>query len=178
MFSTYWVIRVDNRTSLVGVSVKYPGRLYWFGGPSYTVVTSDTDILHSYSIEDFKNAEDPEDAIEIDFWKNWNPPTSGTLSGTGWLSFDGTFYGCGYSEHDSVAKQVVAVLYDTLTDYVERLENDGWVRLQMGNVICRGNKLTQAQLNTLHDICQCPTLNLLEKSQVERAIRYGRKDTL
>jgi hypothetical protein len=178
MFSTYWVIRSNNIISLVGVSVKYPDRLYWFGGSSYTIITPEIEVLHSYHIEDFINTEDPEDAIEISFWKYWNVPVSGNLSGTGWLAPDGTFYGCEYTEHDSLAKQIVAVFYEELTGYVERLENEGWVRLQTGFVILRGNKLTQAQLNTLQDISQQPTINLLEKAHLEQAIRYGKKDIL
>lgn len=179
MFSTYLVIRMDNRVSLVGKSVVHPGRLYWFGGFSYTVFTPEIEVLHTYHTEDFMEAEDPEDAVEIDFWKRWNPPAPDGFSGTGWLAPSGIFYGCEYAEHDSLAKQLVATLYGELTGYTERLEREGWLRLQSGIVAPLNKDITQAQFDTLYTICQQLTLGILEKERLERTLRYySKKDIL
>lgn len=169
-FYKYLVIKYMDVISLVAITEKNPEKLHWFGGPSYMMIGNDVEIYDEFLVEEFSWAEDPEDEIELAYYRKWCPPKKTDLSATGWIAPNGDFYGCAYGEHDRVAKQIVAVVYDDLYLSTRKLEEKGWLRIQDGFVYGHDVDPTQAQIDTAWDISRLETLSEKEKKNLKRTI--------
>lgn len=87
-------------------------------------------------------------------------------TGDAWIAPDGRFFAVGFNQH---VISLIAIYEDEFGEYrgalaVRELEDDGWIHVEHdGHIDCRrykaglhewGSLITQAQLNTLHDILQ------------------------
>jgi hypothetical protein len=149
MFAKYEAIKWQGVVSLLAVSVKYPGRLYWSGGSSYCIRTPDMEVLKEYYTTDF---DDDEDALEVQYKRDFYPPTPNPVGPSGWLAPDGHFYGCEWGGHDSLAENITATINGTL-DGTKALESLGWLRIQDGGIVTWGDYIpTQSQIDTMYDL--------------------------
>lgn len=148
---TYMVVKIEKFNYLVAQTATHPDRMYWFGGVSYAYFNPSVQILHTLGTTD---DPDVEDAFEIEYWREWNPPAVTPISLNGWLAPDGKWYGCEFGAHDGVAKQISAALYGILGDS-DDLESRCWLRVQDGMVVTvREFQATQSQIDILGEIVQ------------------------
>lgn len=89
----------------------------------------------------------------------------------GWIAPDGTFWPCEYWQHDLVAEQVYP------EDGTLRFERERWVRLHDNGTFKVGGdsglvepRVTQAQLDTLFDICVSPQEGNKHKTEMAEVV--------
>lgn len=91
----------------------------------------------------------------------------------GWVSTEGTFYGCAYGQHDALANKICRdILRLSTRNGTVELENRKWIKVTNRGIIHHYIKqnLTQAQVDTLGDIA-CKTKKASLRMSINRLIR-------
>jgi hypothetical protein len=147
------VIRVLRRggkepEALVTIPGPRENSFYWWFGPSWN--TEPYEIVYTYP------GGIDEDAITLHFYKTFGVPVPVSLytQSAGWIAPDGKWFTCRGWEHDSLAKNLAAIHYDSLSG-VLKLEEMGWLRVYDDGLVANRPVRTQAQLDTLHDLLLC-----------------------
>lgn len=159
----WWAVKTKSGANWQGPSlVTLDGdNLAWDGGPSGFTISNWNHVKlikqyennHEYdSNEWWDRVEELRDQFERDF-----PPDKGLKVSGGWLSPEGNFYPCGYTEHLDMAYRLAVSLFDS-HDGEKFLEDNGWAKVWYdGRIINFRNwelrdDYTQAQINTLGDL--------------------------
>ena len=120
----------------------------WFGGMSWCSMLPTTTIEKDY--EWFVEGDPKIDEIELDYYRNFNAPKVSIEQSGGWLSPDGKFYVCGFYEHDSSAKHLSAIYYNSILG-TKLLEENGWIKVGDNGFVFfdYARQLTKKQIDTL-----------------------------
>ena len=152
------IIHYGGSDSLVTIDNQDRNKFYWFGSSSWCTMDSgdNTHIVKSYGFIDEMD-EVTIESIEKDFYKNYNVPESFVQQSAGWLAPDGKFFPCLYYEHDSFARHLAVIYYDTLGSNATRvLELNNWIRIYDNGhtgVADYGSFVpTKKQMKTMEDI--------------------------
>ena len=141
--------------SLFAVHPDEPNRYHRNGGIAFcTLPLERVEVKKTYLIEEFNGDEE---ALELQFRRDFPFPPSPPRQSAGWIAPDGTFYSCSPHEYDSVALWLIA-MHHNVHGNGDLLEQHGWLRLSndgtLINVYRSRRGATQAQLNTCFDIAQ------------------------
>ena len=124
-----------------------PNDFHWFGGAGHCdYAPGDYNIVETFGYGIYK------ESFEIEFRKRYRKPQTGKLEQhAGWISPTGHFYLCNPFGHDSVATNITAQLFNSLSG-TRMLEEKGWIRVYEDGVNACPDKITQEQINTAFEL--------------------------
>lgn len=152
-----WVaIDFNGTVSLVTLDSDDPTKFYWGGGSSWCVFLPTTRIVKDYGLVDDMD-DDKIDAIELEFYKEFTVrKAEKPFQSAGWISPEGDFYPCSWRGHDSLAKAISRVLFNSDLGARE-LEQNHWARVYSdGEVIGSDLLLTEDQLIAIVEMIMDP----------------------
>lgn len=148
-----WVaVRVKNgypkrwgRVTFAMLKPSEPNTFYWFGLPGHaTYEKGDYEIIRTlgYGIYTSK--------LEIEFRREFcKPETLNRIKQTaGWIAPTGHIYPCEPWEHDGLAVNITAWLYNSLGG-TRLLDDKGWIRLYKEGIHSSPDLITQLQVDSV-----------------------------